>query len=993
MTFAHNLSRRAALAAALAGACALAPGTLEPGAAAAIFEPGGDSLSPRLAELAKPSVQGLPPVKQARRLDIAVEGPGSLLRRGKRVLVEVRFDPGAFPELDSLRSTGASIVAANRRYQTATVAIAPASLRELAGASGVQAVSEVRAPLIYGVEPAEVGAECEGGSVISEGVKQLHADEARSKYDVSGNGVTVGILSDSYNTATSAAGGSQPIATHAGEDVASGDLPGSANPCPEERTPVGVLEDFGTESGDEGRAMAQTVHDLAPAASLAFATAFTGELGFAKNIEKLALQARVLVDDVAYFEEPFFQDGPVAAAVDKVAGKGVAYFSAAGNDNLIDGGGNEIASWEAPAFRDAGGCPPVVEKHEGFNGTHCMNFKPNAGEGPDTTFSIDVQGGATLTVDLQWAEPWYGVVTDLDAFLLNSESKIVSAAYENNVGNPPLKEEGSQKPVEVLQWENTAASSQTVRLVINRFSGLAPRLKFALLENGSGVSETEYPKSSGEDVVGPTIFGHTAAQGAMSVAAMRYSRSSQPERYSSRGPVHHYFKAVKGTLPALPLLPGETAIAKPDITATDCGATTFFASFVASEATWRFCGTSAAAPHAAGVAALQLEANPAASVSEIRQAQAATAVPIGAFGPDAVGAGLIDADAAVASMLPASAVFITGHPASRTADNTPSFEFEANEGTPTFICSIDAENSEPCSSPYTTPAPLPDGPHKFVVEAMEGTTTTGEASFTFTVDTTPPVISIAPQPPVTANPTPSFAFSANEPASFTCALDGAVAKACDSPFVPAAPLSEGPHTFEVTATDQVGHSSRASLQITVDRTTLAVSITSRPAQITNDRTPSFGFAANEPVAFSCSLDAAPLAPCNSPFVPPQPLADGLHGFAVRGVDAAGRAATSETVYFTVDTTPPRTFFAGHPAHKVRTRTARARALFRFRSNEDGALFVCRIDTDLFRFCPTRLARRFKAGRHTVRVKAVDQAGNTDPTPAVFHFQVKRVGHR
>ncbi len=45
-------------------------------------------------------------------------------------------------------------------------------------------------------------------------------------------------------------------------------------------------------------------------------------------------------------------------------------------------------------------------------------------------------------------------------------------------------------------------------------------------------------------------------------------------------------------------LPTPQTLDKPDVAASDCVATTFFAQLVGS--TWRFCGTSAAAPHAAG---------------------------------------------------------------------------------------------------------------------------------------------------------------------------------------------------------------------------------------------------------------------------------------------------------------------------------------------------------------------------------------------------------
>ena len=81
----------------------------------------------------------------------------------------------------------------------------------------------------------------------------------------------------------------------------------------------------------------------------------------------------MIVDDVTYFEEPFFQDGPVAVAVNEVTAAGVTYFSAAGNDNLFDAATeeNDIASWEAPAFRDTAAAPaglPVPTP------THCMDF-------------------------------------------------------------------------------------------------------------------------------------------------------------------------------------------------------------------------------------------------------------------------------------------------------------------------------------------------------------------------------------------------------------------------------------------------------------------------------------------------------------------------------------------------------------------------------------------------------------------------------------------
>jgi hypothetical protein len=401
---------------------------------------------------------------------------------------------------------------------------------------------------------------------------------------------------------------------------------------------VDVLEDFNNpQAADEGRAMAQIVHDLAPGTQLSFATAFTGLTAFAGNIEDLAADgADVIVDDVFYFEEPFFQEGPVGVAVGKVAAGGVSYFSSAGNNNLI-ASGNDIASWEAAEFRD-GACPVGAPAYA----AHCMDFDPEPAA-VDTTFAVTVSAGATLTGDLQWAQPWNGVTTDLDAYLLGSGNTVLTKSEFFNVTS-------TQRPFEFLSWNNSSGTAQTVRIAINRCDTVCdetgsgdsgtPRLKLALLQNGGGVTETEYPESSGGDVVGPTIFGHNGAAGAISVGAVPYNTTSAPESFSSRGPVTHYFGPVGGTKPAPPL-GTPLVLAKPDVAATDGGANTFFGSFVSE--VWRFFGTSASAPHAAAVAALMLDAKPSLSSAQVRAALTASAQPVGAFGPEAVGAGLVDA--------------------------------------------------------------------------------------------------------------------------------------------------------------------------------------------------------------------------------------------------------------------------------------------------------------------------------------------------------------
>jgi hypothetical protein len=756
-----------------------------PGSATAVSAARNEGrLSPRLFLLAKPAVRSGSDRAQAKSLGLPASGPGSLLREGNRVLTEVRFDRGVTAGAADLREEGAKVVDISPRYQVVTAAAKPSELRGLSEVPHVAAVTELFAPIVAaeddGPLSAAITTPCFGANT-SEGDAQLRAAQARAEFGVDGSGVKVGILSDSFDHDLFAP-------TGAAEDAISGDLPGIGNPC-ERETPVEVLSDPEKKRDDEGRAMAQIVHDLAPGAELSFATAFKGLPNFAANVEALATAgADVIADDVTYFEEPFFQEGPVGVAVKKVTEAGVSYFSSAGNNNLKNGGRN-IASWEAPEYRDANGCPAVIANFSealegagepGLNPAHCMDFDPGGGF-PDRAFTVTVSDGATLVVDLQWAEPWEGVATNLDAFLLGPNGSVVSASLADNV-------HGSEKPFELVSWENETGAAANVQLVINRFAGSAdPRLKFALLENGSGVTSTEYESSAGGDVVGPTIFGHNGAETAISVGAVPYFSEEAPEVYSSRGPVTHYFEPVTGTGPA-PQLGSPQLVAKPDIVATDGGANTFFGSCEGGAR--RFFGTSASAPHAAAVAALMREAEPAASGEAIEEAVEESARPVGLFPATAIGSGLIDAVGAIEK--------------------------------------LGVVASEPGAEVAEPPAPGPCLPPR-------------------------------------------------EPG------DGIQAHAVESPPTPTPPIEP-------------------------------------PARLSR----------------------------------------------------------------------PRTFFLRRPAKVVWTVHRRAKVVFLFGSNEPGVSFACRIDGGLFRHCSTRLVRRFPLGWHTVKVAALDSAGNGDKTPASYRFKVKRV---
>jgi hypothetical protein len=807
-----RLARRCSLAA-LALSCLLAPG-----AAAIPARPGQDNLSSRLAQLSKPgALRSMSLAQAGERLALSPEGPGSLLREGNRLVVEVRFDSGARESVDALRAAGARVMQVTPSLQTVTVAVAPSELRAIGALPRVAAVTEVLTPETHGVI-------CQGSGVVSEGDGLLNAPSARANFGLDGSGVTVGILSDSFDRSATAV-------THAGVDIVNGDLPGPGGRCGSE--PVRVLDDHDTSGEDEGRAMLQIVHDLAPGASLDFASASGGIANFAANIRALAnAGSSVIADDVGYSEEAFFQEGPVAEAATEVTAKGIPYLSAAGNENKRFAE-HDVGSWESPSFRDAGSCPPqIVELSEeieeeeknsgvttpaGLNPSHCEDF--SSGPGADRTFGIVVEPGATLEIDLQWAQPWFGVHDDLDAFLQNSTGILRVAgkpvmATEDNIGT-------SQKPLELLNWTNPGDTNLLVELVINHDAGSgAPPLKVEMMGD-HGVASTEYPQSEGGDTVGPTIFGQPGAASTIGVGAVPYSNTATAEEFSSRGPVTHYFAPVVGTSPALPIVP--QVIAKPDVAGIDGGATSFF-SQQERDGTWRFFGTSAATPHIAAIVALMRQANPGATPAQLRAALRASGRPVGAFGPTVIGGGLVDALAAIKA------------------------------------------------------------------------------------------IALPPK----------------------------------------------------------------------------ITVTSGPAGPSRNRNPVLQFLANRPVSFRCTVDSGPAQACSSPFTVGAALNDGPHSVTVSGVDAAGREGNAR-VAFTVDTKAPQTSIVAHPRSFAITHRRKYRAKFRFRSDEQGVTFGCKLDRGGFAPCSSTYSPKVSAGRHVLKVRAQDAAGNVDPTPAVFHFVVRRIG--
>jgi hypothetical protein len=524
------------------------------------------------------------------------------------------------------------------------------------------------------------------GAVTSQGDFVQHSDAVRSANALTGAGVTVGILSDSYDCYAVYAANKVPAGGNAGyanngftataaTDISTGDLPSNVNVLAEANPQNMGCMNYGAPIqlpfGDEGRAMMQIVHDVAPGASLAFYTAVNGEADFASGIGKLAAAgAKVIADDVGYFDEPFFQDGIVAQAIDAVQAKGVAYFSAAGNN------GTFAYDNTAPSFVTVAppGAPNAGELLLNFDTTNATNT---------TTLPVTIppmRPGDFVAIVVEWDQPYFtGCVAPTVQCGANNQIDlcITGAVGNDGIDNGNLKPATcsgpnalAMDPVQVMIVDNPAnatgnSTQETLNIVVGLAGGTAPgRIKVAVEGDGLGLVITQFANN------GATIQGHPGAAGAAAVGAAFFANTTacgaasvMLENYSSFGGDPILFD-VHGAPIAMPV-PRQ----KPDFVGPDGGNDTFLGFTLASggitdsstvagcknNASFpNFFGTSAATPHIAGIAALFLQANPTLTPTQIVTALQNSALAMGTPIPNyASGYGFVQADAA-AALIPAT---------------------------------------------------------------------------------------------------------------------------------------------------------------------------------------------------------------------------------------------------------------------------------------------------------------------------------------------------
>jgi len=463
------------------------------------------------------------------------------------------------------------------------------------------------------------------GSVQTEGDAVLKADQTRSGFGIDGTGVKVAVISDGIDGLS--------------ESTASGDIPETGikvsstplaeggvsvdDPCPEfiplTSTPID-REDLTV--GPEGLAMLEIIHDIAPGAELYFAPGLGTDLELIRSKRCLSEVVDIIADDIGVYNSgPYDGTSPISLESTASVQSGVANFISVGND---------AQQHYTGLFTDTDG-----------DGLHEFDVSlgiPVDGE-PAEVHTILVPPFGEVHIFLQWDDPFgssdndYGlrITVDGESFDFNDT------------------QDGDGDPTENVTYENDA--DEYVLLEISIFDALkinglgsAQPKNLELFHIGSDaltedyiVEESSVPNNADADLV--------CSVGSVGIASGDLLGQSPDEirSYSSRGPTND------GRL-------------KPELVAPDGVSITGNGDFDVP-----FFGTSAAAPHAAGVAALVLEADTSLAPEELTTALQSTkvlspplladilsntAIDLGQPGPDnTFGFGRIDAFAAVQSVL------------------------------------------------------------------------------------------------------------------------------------------------------------------------------------------------------------------------------------------------------------------------------------------------------------------------------------------------------
>ena len=420
--------------------------------------------------------------------------------------------------------------------------------------------------------------------------------------------------------------------------------------------------------GQEGTVMIEIVHDLAPGAAISFA-AVTTDLDHIAAVNHYAQRVDIIVDDVSY-----------AFPADQRSDVSVNTTRALRHPDwplrlYVTAAGNWAESHWAGEWRPGNDGLTIGLANPGA--THRFNGTTGAGMlyGAGNAFTVEPESHIRLA--LFWDDEWGRSTNDYNLFLMSGVGTILaSSKTTQGIGA------NSHMPSEHLEYVHEGEAME-LYVVIQNHNNDAEPVSFDLFAFHAAGEQLRLHHRT------PTgsILAQSDAQDALTVGAVNVGHGTVAP-YSSRGPT------VNGA-------------SKPDLIAVDrvtVSDTTHFAP--------RFSGSSAAAPHVAGVAALLLEAQPALLAADggtarlerrlIRDLLIDTAQDLPPEGHDpASGAGLINADAAIEAATSRITVITSN------ADRGPGTLRDALDGDATII--LFQSNGPDHTIRLETPLPLLQG--------------------------------------------------------------------------------------------------------------------------------------------------------------------------------------------------------------------------------------------------------------------------------------------
>jgi len=639
--------------------------------------PATAKLAPVLADLARalapeagvaPALREPPPpefslASMPRSVRDAARGRMLRINANAEVQVYILMNPVTDEGLRELAAHGVTVEIADAKGHRVQARI---PVTRLEGVAGLARVNFIRLPN-YAVHWT--------GSVATEGDAILGSDQARQQLGLNGTGVRVGVISDGIKGIF--ATGCTTCSGVAGGPIATGDLPAATGT----RNTSGVLtassggitgRTFTSNNdleglpppgcgfagaGAEGTALLEIVHDIAPGAQLSFANIDT-DMAMMQAVNFLAASNDIVVDDLGFLGLPTDGTSEVsqntAAALNNPANRIRGYYTSVGNSAHHHYFG--LYADSGVSGTTIGGITTAGNLHRFQADTDTVDV---LGLGPQPYNLLVLPTGGEVWVFLTWDDPFGASTNNYELYLVREDTNQVVAS---DVCKSFF---GSQDPVRCVNHVNPG-SQGPFRVVVQNVQNLA-QAKHLNMISFEPQCATDGPRPLAParherlnfNTATRSLLAQSDAGGlpvsVVSVGAICSASSRVFGFTESCSDTTHSTIEFFSSLG--PTLDGRT---KPDISGIDGVSVTGAGSFVNP-----FFGSSAAAPHVAGMAALVLESAPClldgkpgalddvTARTHLRSVILDNAVPLGGTIPNnTFGYGRADALASVEQTLP-----------------------------------------------------------------------------------------------------------------------------------------------------------------------------------------------------------------------------------------------------------------------------------------------------------------------------------------------------